>query len=402
MKTTNIKEILPKFLYIFLIPLFFVLFWVLAANIVSALEYPNSDFFSFWLSGRLLSLGQSPYEAQIWISSHHHFNATWISDSTFLYPLPLALLFAPLGLLPLYYAFVLWNVLTQIMIITSAILLLRMFPRQSRKHFILPLFAGIILFRPTIITLINGQLSGLLLLVVVAIIYSWEKGKWEQGASLMAILALKPNLGLPIIGLLYIYLILQKQRSALIAGLVSIIFLITAGLIKNPNWIMEFINIGNTKLSQTFGYSPTIWGVSASFCDHRTNCTIAYGVLISFLFLGGFSYLYFRKVNALSPSLLVSLVITITLLLTPYTWTYDQLLLIAPITIITLKLSGDGYRFLFLSFLFIAIDIFALILLGISARVQLEIWNVFIPFFVLCLLVWYLLKDKASLPVTAG
>jgi len=280
------------------------------------------------------------------------------------------------------------------MIFLSIALLLKINSTQSTKHFILPLLAGVILFRPTIITLVNGQLSGMLLLLTTCIAYLWEKNKWWQGAVLLAILAIKPSLGIPIIGLLSVYLILQKKISSLIAMTVSGILLILVGLVQNPHWITEFLNEGGSMFSQTFGVTPTIWGVTAFFCNNNLNCTVGYGICASLLFLVGYLYLVVKKRNALSPSLLVSLPIAITLLLTPYTWPYDQLLLIVPIVTITMMLAKDGYGYLPVSLLFLAIDIFAFILLAISGQIKMEIWSVGVPLFVFGLLVWQALNNK--------
>lgn len=394
MKTIAFKAKIYQYWYILLIPILGIIFFIIATKIVNPVEYPNSDFFTFWLSGRLASLGQNPYNSQIWIMGHHQFGATWIPNATFIYPLPISLLFVPLGLLPLYQAFIVWDILSQFMILSSITLLLTINSNLSIKRFIFPLLAGVILFRPTIITLVNGQLSGILLLLIACIIYLWEKGKWGQGTVLLAILALKPNLGIPLIVLLSVYLVQQKQITSLIAGTVSGLLLLFAGWIQNPNWLIEFWNAGNGKLSQTFGFSPTIWGMSAFFCNYNLDCAIGYGVCISLLFLIGYLYLLARKQNILSPALAVSLAVVITLLLTPYTWPYDQLLLVAPIITITMRLARDGYRYLPTSFIFLTIDILALTLLGISAKIQMEIWNVAIPLFILVLSVWYLSKNR--------
>ncbi len=397
MKTTNLQAKIFQFRYVLLPPFLAVVFFVIATSIINPVEYPNSDFFSYWLSGKLVSIGQNPYNNQIWISGHYQFNATWISDATFLYPLPLAILFTPLGVLPLYHAFVIWDVLTQFMIFFAIILLMMANSNKVFNHLILPLFAGVILFRPTIVTLLNGQLSGMLLLIIAGIIYLWEKGKCVQGAILLAILVLKPNLGIPIIGLLCVYLILRKQVSSLVTLITSCILLAFVGLAQNPNWVTEFWNVGNTKLSQAFGISPTIWGISGYFCNFSRNCTIGYGMFVSLLFIIGYLYLLVKKHNILSPSLAVGLAVTITLLLTPYTWAYDQLLLVAPVVTIVMLLAKDGYRYLPVSLLFIAIDIFAFLLLGIAAKIQLDIWNASTPLFIFCLLVLYLSKNKLEL-----
>ena len=394
MKTIALKENLNRFWYIFLLPLLAIIFFIIATKIVNPVEYPNSDFFTFWLSGRLASLGQNPYNSQIWITGHHQFGASWIPDATFIYPLPISLLFIPLGLLPLYQAFIAWNTLSQLMIVSSIALLLMTNSNLSTKRFIFPLLVGVILFRPTIITLVNGQLSGMLLLLIACTTYLWERGKWGQGAALLAFLALKPNLGIPLIVLLSVYLIQQKQITSLIAEAVSGLLLLLAGFVQNPNWLIEFWNAGNTKLSQTFGFSPTIWGMSAFFCNYNLNCTVGYGVCMGLLFLIGYLYLLARKKNILSSALVVSLAIAITLLLTPYIWPYDQLLLVAPIVTMTIMLAKDGYGYLPASLLFLTIDILALILLGISGKIQMEIWNVSIPLLIFGLLIWYIWRNK--------
>jgi hypothetical protein len=394
MKKIPFKLKLYKSWYILLLPFLGIIFLIIATKIVNPAEYHDSDFFKFWLSGRLVSMGQNPYNSQLWIAGHHQFGATWIPESTFLYPLPISFFFVPLGLLPPYQAFIIWDILSQFMIALSIALLLVINSNLPIKRFILPLMAGVILFRPTIITLVNGQLSGMLLLLISSIIYLWKKGKWEQGTALLAFLALKPNLGVPLILLLSIYLIQQRQIKSLMVGVVSGLLLIFVGLVQNDNWLIEFWNAGNGKLLQTFGFSPTIWGMSALFCNYNANCAVGYGAFISLLFLIGYLYILVRMQNILSPALVVSLAIVITLLLTPYTWPYDQLLLVAPVVTITLRLAKDGYGYLPVSLIFLVVDVFALILLGVSAKIQMEIWNAAIPLFVFGLLIRCLSKNR--------
>jgi hypothetical protein len=261
---------------------------------------------------------------------------------------------------------------------------------------------GILLFRPTVITLVNGQLSGMLLLIITSIMVLWEKGKWKQGAMLLAVLALKPNLGIPMIGLLAVYLILQKQISSLITIIISDVLLLCVGLIQNPNWVLDFWRAGNTKLSQTFGFSPTIWGVSAFVTNYNLHYTLGIGICISFLFLTAYLYLLARGKIIPSPSMAVSLAVVITLLLTPYTWPYDQLLLAAPIITVVMKLAKDGYGYLPVALLFPGIDVLALIMLGISGIIQMEIWNVSIPLIIFILLIWCLSRNRSISQVPAA
>lgn len=389
-----------RFPFLFLILILAVLFSIIAAKVANTTEYLHSDFFKFWLSGRLVSQGQNPYDSQTWSEGHHQFGSTWIPEAAFLYPFPLALFFVPFGLLPIHQAFIVWDVLLQFSLISSMTLLLRKNSISSVKHFVPPLLAGIILFRPTIVSLVNGQLSGVLLLLMTCILHLWKRGKWKQGTALMALLALKPNLGGPIIVLLSLYLIRQKRFSSLVVGALSGLFLVFAGWLRNPNWIVEFWNVGNSKLSQTFGFSPTIWGLTASFCSYSLNCILKYGTAMAMLFLIGYLYLLIWKRDLLSPAFVISLAIIITLLLTPYTWPYDQLLLAIPIITITMNLAGEGYKFIPVSLIFLATDVLAWILYGISINIQMEIWNAGIPLFVLGILTWHIFK-KTEIPKIA-
>ena len=104
-------------------------------------------------------------------------------------------------------------------------------------------------------------------------------------------------------------------------------------------------------------------------------------------------HLLATKQRVVSPTLAVGLAITIMLLLTPYTWPYDQLLLIVPILTVAMNLAKARYRFAPIAMIFLVIDVAAIVLLRISAEIQMEIWNVTIPLSVFGLLVWYLSKD---------
>lgn len=367
-----------------------------AVKIVNALDYPNSDFFTFWLAGHLATIGQNPYQTELWIGGHHQFGVSWIPNATFVYPLPLSLLFAPLGLLSLYHAYIAWVMISQLMIVFSIVILLRLYPSQLSKHYFLPIFVGVVIFRPTILTLVNGQLSGFLLLLISCIAFLWERGKWWQGSVLLPILALKPNLGIPIIVLLILYLIRQKQMKSLVVVGASSLALVLIGVVQNPNWITEFLQAGSTKLSQTFGFSPTVWGLAAYISGFKLNPTMILGSLAAIILSGGCLYLLLRKRDLLSPTIACSIVIATSLLITPYTWPYDQLLLIIPIIAFVLEMMSRKYPFLLTASIFLLFDVMAIILLFISSRIQLEILNVILSLSVYCIMLLFILTIKGK------
>ena len=372
------------------------IFLITAVEIVNSLDYPNSDFFSFWLAGHMVWTGQDPYSADEWIAGHHQFGATWISDSQFLYPLPLAIFLAPLGLFSLYHAYIIWVVLLQLMIAISVLLLLSVRTDLQYKHYILPILAGIVLFRPTIITLFNGQLSGMLLLISALVIYFWEKEMWWQGSVFLPLLALKPNVGIPIIALLSIWLLLRKKIRMLGWMALSALALLIIGLVIDPHWVNDYLGIGNLKLSQTFGYSPTVWGFVAYISGFKLNPTLVFGGLAAIVLLVGCLFTLVRKREFLSLMMVYSIIIATTLLITPYTWSYDQVLLIIPIIVIMIEMMSRHYPYLLTASIFLLFDVLTLVLLLASAKIQMEVLNAIIPLAIYCILFIFILTMKSE------
>ncbi len=197
--------------------------YIISNAIVTSYENPaNSDFFSFWLAGRMVNSGEDPYSATAWEDGHQRYNSTWLSDPEFLYPLPLAFLFVPLSFLLVEQAFIIWVWITQMMLLVALMILLQYFGTQ-KKHYILPLILGLILFRPILPLLKNGQLSALILIIVVSTITLWKNKYWFWGGVLISLLLLKPNIGLPYLGLITVYLLLQKKWTA-ISGILASAF----------------------------------------------------------------------------------------------------------------------------------------------------------------------------------
>ena len=184
-------------------------------------DYVDSDFFSFWLAGHMVVNGQNPYAEEAWVEGHRQQAADWISDPTFLYPLPLAILFSAIGLLPLLQGYIVWQFLSQVLILVSVALLLSIWKGDQLKHYVLPVLAGVLLFRPVIITIQYGQVGALWLFLLSLVVYFWEKGHWTWGGIFLPLVALKPSYGLIIVGLASIWLILRKERKAIKGGIGS-------------------------------------------------------------------------------------------------------------------------------------------------------------------------------------
>ena len=181
MRIKQSKSFTHRFWYIMILTFLLSVFYIVATKISYLVDVPNSDFFTFWLSGYLTSEGKNPYDGPTWIAGHHQFQANWIPNATFIYPVQIALLFVPLGILSPFQAYIVWNVLLQVMIISSLLVIMKIYTGRWINHYYLPIIACVAIFRPTVVSLINGQISALLLFMVALIMVFWERGKWKTG-----------------------------------------------------------------------------------------------------------------------------------------------------------------------------------------------------------------------------
>ncbi len=383
---SNIKErrllwILPGLL------LLGIVCFAVAIKIVNSIDYHNNDFFTFWLAGQMVTHAGDPYSPMQWVAGHRAFGVTWIPNQAYVYPLPLSLLFVPFGLLSLYHAYIVWVALSILMILAALALLLK--TQANSGYAFIPMIIGGALFRPTILTLFNGQISGWLLLLLAITVFLWEKGKWEWGSLLLPLLMLKPNLGAPLVVILGFWLLLQKRFKSILVMLLMGLFLLVIGFLQDPHWLSAYWNIGNAKLAETFGGSPTVWGLGYLFCRAASPCLPIFGGCSALLLILVLGWLVTRISNR-QPFTVVALAVAVTLLITPYTWTYDQLLLIIPITAVILAMNRMGVRLPLTVAVFLGIDLLFLVVLIFDTLQQVEIWNVVIPMAVFGLCLWWL------------
>lgn len=353
-------------------------FVLAATRAVATLDYLNSDFFTFWLGGRLEAKGGNPYLPADWVGAHHRFGATWIPNPIFPYPLPLAMMFAPLGLLPFKTAYIVWIVLSEcfVAIAVTALVQAAQLPKWAPLWF--PLMASAYLFRPTLVTLRNGQLGAFLLLVVTGAALLWNCQRWAPGGAVLALLLLKPTIGLPLVFLAMGWLLFRRRYRALLATLTVGLGLVVVGWLQDPGWITGFLANGHRKLFDTFGYSPTVWGAAGAICSHRFGCTLWLGSGLALLVAATGTFLLWR-VPALTPLDAFDLAIPVVLAVTPYLWAYDQVLLLLPVVWLSTGVMGRGQPYLRAALAPLGFAVFSLALLFLAGVLGHDGWSVLAP-----------------------
>jgi len=368
-----------------------IMFFLISRVIVNSLASPaDTDFFTFWLGGRLISLGKDPYSIIDWVSGHHIYGATWIPNLSFVYPFPLSLFFIPFGLLEEKLAFTLWVFITLIILVICIFLLIPIFGSQKYK-LILPIFAGLIIFRPLFPLLLGGQISALILLSITLGIVLWEKNHWISGGIFTALSLLKPQIGLFYVGLMTIYLLLNKKYSAIIGIFASAIGLFLLGAIVNPDWLLEFFSIISRKYDQIFGFAPTVWGMAFYLTDFSEGRAILLGWIFSTIFFAWYILLLWKAKN-LPPIFTGAAAILTTLTITPSIWPYDQILLVIPILTLLALSKRIPTKPLLTSLIFPGISALSFFLYWQSSIIQLENLNFLLTFFISFLFILGIIK----------
>jgi hypothetical protein len=330
----------------------------------------------------LINHGESPYNVTLW--SQGVTQIGWFAEQTFLYPLPTGIFFTFWGALPYRFSYTLWMFLCLAFILSSVLLLLSTWPNGKRMGYLLPVLAGLVVFRPAIVAIRNGQIGPLLLFILSITFLLWGRRKWFWGGLATASLLMKPTIALPLLGLAAIYLLVNRRWTAFVGmGIGGIVFLVV-GWAFDTSWVSGFLNIGQRKLDQAFGYSPTVWGAAHQLCGKSLACTVPLGALFALALVGLYVYALLRfRLGVMD---MASLAVPLGLLITPFGWAYEQVLLVIPIMWIMGRLSQKS-PFLVSALVFLALSLLSLALLFVAAGVGHDAWSLIVPLvcFIACL-----------------
>jgi alpha-1,2-mannosyltransferase len=211
-------------------------------------RFAGGDFMQFYITGKIVADGQADrlYEPEHMLDEQTHFRSvqediTPITESAPrkypLYPPSLALLFAPLGLLPYPLALALWCLLMILGYYWAGKLLLNWRDPQ-RPLRTADAWLGLAAFHPTIQSFWGGQLTVVWFLVLLGACRIHQQGRNWQAGLLLSVLGLKPQLAVCV----GFWLLLRRDWPALAAfALGGIAQLATAALALGPAIWLEYL-----------------------------------------------------------------------------------------------------------------------------------------------------------------
>jgi len=329
----------------------------------------NGDFFESWLAGRALWTGVELYNPDSWGPAHILYGNVYDRNAVYPFPPVFALTFTILGILPLSAAAVIWVFASLWLITLSVISLGRLSGLSSSVQYLLPTLAGVFIFRPAMVTLRNGQNGALFLFILVAIGLLWQRERWFSGGFFLSFLLLRPNTGLPLVGMIGLWLLLTHNGRA-IGGIFSGgAFILIISQIMSPLWIDAWMGVGNNKLFNTFGYHPSLWGLVGLLSGHNLTTVIWIGSAMALAVTVGTALWLRSSADKGAPLAAIAFSIPSGLLVAPYIWAYDQVFLIFSIVVCVGALIKQEAPYLISATLHIFLSIAALALLAVAMAV---------------------------------
>ncbi len=303
----------------------------------------DRDFFTYWAGGRGVLESVNIYSEPVWRALHERNGAEWFPNPIFIYAPPTALWFAPLAALPVSFASVLWVWFSALAVAASVILLLRELQWADAPRVALGWSLAFVFFLPTLLTLLMGQASAMILLCVVVTGILWERGHWFWGGMVLTLALVKPQ---PIIFLfltIAAWLIYLRRWRALAGGGVGTLALGLGGLFLFPNFLSDWLAVALNKVGGVSGRMPTLWGLAHEIEKGAGTEFVFASVLVCVVLVLNLALVWRMRARRALEVLAVCTIFAVAL--TPYLWTYDLLLLIFPFVIACVKLARSSFSF---------------------------------------------------------
>jgi hypothetical protein len=298
----------------------------------------GDDFFQFWAAARAILHGDDPYDPQAWQRIYEGEGRwRWQTDQpVFLYPLWTAFPFVPLAALPVPWAALLWAIISELLLVSSAWLVIRALEWGNCADWLPWLIAIVMPFNPALLTILFGHLGILLLCVLCAVLFLVARGHYAPAGILLAVTLIKPQLMLLVIPVLLLALSWQRRWSFLAWFTISTLGLISVSWLLMPGWPTQWQQNLTRTASVRLTISPTIWGFSHTLASAlvRLDLWRVIGAPICLLLMGVVGYLWYTGRNDVQRgrqlATLLSVTVVVSLLLSPYVLSYDFVLLLLP------------------------------------------------------------------------
>lgn len=341
----------------------------------TSFDFQSSNFAFFWLSGRMVLQGESPYDETQYLAGHDTYGIKWRPNRIFPYPLPLAIFCVPLGLLPLSTAYIVWQIITLIIVAVTIFALLNHWKDSAHQRLLVPMFAAMLFFGPLYLTLHTGSIGGFATLALLGTILLLEKDKALLAGVVLSLTMLKPPQGATILLLAGVWFLAQRNWKAITGVAVGGISLLIIGMIQDPLWVIKFGSASQAVMDRTLGVHSNVWAFSYLACKGASICSSLLGAAGCLILLGLGGFFLWRNQAKLSAWEAFNFIIPLGFVSTVYLWAYDQLPYIIPIVWIVGSLVKKTKSYIYAFLFLIVLDLVSFFALAQQASTAKDLWS---------------------------
>lgn len=225
------------------------------AALFAASALPVQDLAQYWSAAHLVR--QDPYSLQSVTGFEKASGIDPLSQPLVIKNPPWAILFVlPMALFSYRFSFALWAVFSVVVVAFSARAAWRLYGSQDSIASILLAF----LFGPTIVLLLLGQWTILVLLGITIFLVAAEQDRdWVAGASLLLVLG-KPHVALLFLVAVVFWIVQRKKWPVFISAVSALTTSCITVLAINPHIFSQFLERTRQVVDETVPY-PNIGGI---------------------------------------------------------------------------------------------------------------------------------------------
>lgn len=335
----------------------------------------DTNFSFFWLAGKMLLNGENPYNEAQYLAGHDTYQIGWRPNKIFPYPLPLALFCIPLGFFSLQSAYLLWQMLTLLIVALTVFVTIYQWARPAQRRLFFPLLLASFFFGPLYLSLQTGSIGAFALLAILLAVLCLENGKSFWAGILFALTILKPPQGATLLLLIGIWLLARKDWKAIYGILTGGIALLIIGLLQDPAWLSKMFAASEAVMDRTQGVHSNVWAFAYLACNGASACSKILGGAGSLILLGLGGFFLWKKQAQLTAFEALSFIIPLGFVSTVYLWEYDQILYILPLVWVVGQLVQKTKSYLQAFAFLTAIIFYAFFAVSRLGAVKHDLWS---------------------------
>jgi hypothetical protein len=387
----------PRRVAILVIPVIVIVYIVLAYGAYSVFtsQIPSgNDFYPRWRGTRSLILeGKDPYSDEVTLEIQQGMYGRPAREDedqvAFAYPLYVSLLVLPFSFFPYPQAQALWMSTLILLTLTAVVIMARTFDWKFSLIGLVALSLWCVFFYPTARSILLGQISIVVLALVVTALWAVQRGHPVLAGFCLALSTVKPQMVFLVIPFLLLTALRSKNYRVVAAFLAPMTALLLVSFLVLPTWLRSFIAGLSRYQAYTSiyreGKSPL--GVLISYLL-PSEATSWVTVLICLALVGCLAYVWAKALVADGDtSQALFLTVILTLVVPAETGTSNQVLLLLPFVAWLSQERHRPWMAIAASVILLTVP-WVLFLWTVQGDLEHPMMAVPLPFFAMAILFW--------------